>query len=145
IGYFIFIFMFGKLQEKWIEENMELRGKLQDLTQDYETLTENHQQLDQQAKEGLHIEEIVINFMNLKELKIENDRIMHHQLEEAIQEEAAHATGKKVDEIAQSIDLYISSIENKTINIDDFRYQAKVEQIVVSETLSLSIRLKISD
>ncbi|WP_058307112.1 sporulation membrane protein YtrI [Gracilibacillus massiliensis] len=145
IGYLIFIYMFGELQEKWIEENLALRSKLQDLTQTYETLLENHQALDEQSKEGLQVNEIKINFLNLKELKLENDRLMIHELEEAIRTEANHAVGKNVEDIANSIDLLISTIENKTINIDDFRYQAEVSRVIVNETLQLSIRLKIGN
>lgn len=145
IGYYIFIFLFGQLQEDWIEENLALRGELQELQQNYETLLENHRALDQQTKEDYQIEEIKINFLNTKELKIDNDRIMLYQLEEAINEEANQAVGKNIDDIADSIDLLISAIENKTINIDDFRYQAQVEQIIVSRTLTLSIRLKIGN
>ncbi|QGH35306.1 hypothetical protein GI584_15155 [Gracilibacillus salitolerans] len=144
IGYIIFIYMFGELQEKWIEENLALRGDLQDLNQSYENLRKNHETLDQQTKEGLQVSEINIEFLNLKELNIDTDRIMIQQLEEAVRTEAAHAVGKSIDEIADSIDLLIATIENKTINIDDFRFQAEIERIIVSETLYLSIQLKIA-
>ncbi len=144
IGYIIFIYMFGELQEKWIEENLALRGDLQDLNQSYENLRKNHETLDQQTKEGMQVSEINIEFLNLKELNIDTDRIMIQQLEEAVRTEAAHAVGKSIDEIADSIDLLIATIENKTINIDDFRFQAEIERIIVSETLYLSIQLKIA-
>ncbi|MGP4041599.1 sporulation membrane protein YtrI [Gracilibacillus sp. D59] len=145
IGYIIFIYMFGELQEKWIEENLALRGDLQDLKLDYENLRKNHEALDQQTKKGLQVTEINIEFLNLEELNIESDRIMIRQLEEAIRKEAAHAVGKSVDDIVGSIDLLLGTIENKTINIDDFRFQAEVKRIIISETLYLSIKLKMAE
>ncbi|PWU69171.1 sporulation membrane protein YtrI [Gracilibacillus dipsosauri] len=145
IAYMIFLFIFGELQENWIQENMALRAEYQDLNKSYETLLENHRALDQQSKEGIEIKEIDIAFTNLKELKLENDRIMVHQIEEAIREEANYAMGKSVEEIATSIDLLISTIENKTINIDDFSYQSKISRIIVMEQLQLSIELSVAD
>lgn len=145
IGYIIFIYMFGQLQEKWIEENLALRSELQDLKQTYENLRKNHEALDQQTKEGIQVAELNIELLNLEELRLENDRIMIHQLEEAIRTEAAHAIGRSVDEIASSVDLLISTIENKTINIDDFKFQAEVKRIIVYETIHLSIELKTAE
>ncbi|WP_208592251.1 sporulation membrane protein YtrI [Gracilibacillus suaedae] len=145
IGYIIFIYMFGELQEKWIEENLALRGDLQDLRQSYENLRKNHEALDQQTKKGLQVGEINIEFLNLEELNIDSDRIMIQQLEDAVRTEASHAIGKSVDEIINSIDLLISTIENKTINIDDFRFQAEVRRIIVTETVYLSIELKMAE
>ncbi|SFM08067.1 hypothetical protein SAMN04487943_107180 [Gracilibacillus orientalis] len=145
IGYIIFIYMFGELQEKWIEENLALRGDLQNLNQSYENLRKNHETLDQQTKKGLQVKEINIEFLNLKELNIDNDRIMIQQLEEAVRTEAAHAVGKNINDMADSIDLLIATIENKTINIDDFKFQAEIQRIIVSETLYLSIQLKMAD
>ncbi|MDX8046705.1 hypothetical protein SH601_12000 [Gracilibacillus sp. S3-1-1] len=142
IGYLIFIYMFGQLQENWIEENITLRGELQDLKQTYENLQQNHEALDEQAKKGIQVSEISIDLLNLEELHLENDRIMIHQLEEAIRAEATEAIGKSVDELANSVGLLISTIENKTINIDDFRFQAEVKRIIISETIQLAIELK---
>ncbi|WP_163538124.1 sporulation membrane protein YtrI [Gracilibacillus sp. YIM 98692] len=141
IAYFVFLFMFGQLQEKWIEENLSLRLELQDLNKSYETLLKNHKALDERSKEGIQIESIDIEFTNLKEMRIENDRPMISQLEEEIRNEAHHAIGRNVNDLADSIELFIATIENKTITIDDFSYQATIRRIIVSETLSLSIQL----
>ncbi|GAE92978.1 hypothetical protein JCM21714_2007 [Gracilibacillus boraciitolerans JCM 21714] len=143
VGYILFIYMFGELQEKWIEENLTLRAELQELNQTYETLVKSHKELDEQTKDGLVVNEIEIEFLNLRELKLETDRLMVHKLEEAIRTEANHAIGKKVIDIANSIDLLINTIENKTINIDDFRYHAEVSRIIVNEKVKFSIKLKI--
>ncbi|ENH96949.1 hypothetical protein J416_08197 [Gracilibacillus halophilus YIM-C55.5] len=145
IGYLVFVFMYGQLHEKWIEENLSLRSKLQDLNKSYETLLENHEELSKQRQEGIQIEEVSIDFLNLKELKLDNDRLMIHQLEEAVREEASHAVGKNIDSFSESIDLFISSIENKTIKIDDFAFEATVRRIIVSEQLQLAITLSLGD
>ncbi|WP_066194746.1 MULTISPECIES: sporulation membrane protein YtrI [Gracilibacillus] len=145
IGYFIFLYMFGSLQQQWIEEKIALRTRYQDLYQNYTTLVQNHQKLDQQTKEGVQITEIEIEFLNLEQLDLANDRLMRHQLEEAIREEAGQAIGKKVEDMTESIDFLIATVENKTIRIDDFRFQATVSRMVVSETLYLSIELTKAD
>ncbi|GAB2569809.1 sporulation membrane protein YtrI [Gracilibacillus alcaliphilus] len=145
IGYFIFLYMFGSFQERWIEENLTLRTRYQELNQNYKTLLENHRALDQQTKEGVGIKEIKIDFLNLEQLRMENDRLMIHQLEEAITLEAGQAIGKKVQDMDESIDFLIATIENKTFRIDDFQFQAEISRIIISETLYLSIELSIAN
>ncbi|UOQ47157.1 hypothetical protein MUN88_13855 [Gracilibacillus caseinilyticus] len=142
VGYFVFIYMFGELQQKWIEEKLAMQGELQDLQHSYDTLLKNHQQLDQETKDGIQIQELEIEFLNLEELNIDNDRPMVQQLEQVLRTEASNAIGKSVDDLSSSIDLLISTIENKVINIDDFRFQATVSRIIVGETLRLSIELE---
>ncbi|UOQ86280.1 sporulation membrane protein YtrI [Gracilibacillus salinarum] len=142
VGYFVFIYMFGELQQKWIEEKLAMQSELQDLQHSYDTLLKNHQQLDQETKNGIQIQELEIEFLNLEKVNIDNDRPMVQQLDQVLRNEASSAIGKSVDDLSNSIDLLISSIENKIINIDDFRFQATVSRVIVGETLRLSIELE---
>ncbi|KAB8138284.1 hypothetical protein F9U64_05700 [Gracilibacillus oryzae] len=142
IGYIIFVFMFGEMQQNLIEENFTLRGELLELKDTHQALVENHRLLDEQAKEGIKINQITIQFTNLETYKIEHDRIMIQQLTEAIKQEANQMIGKNVEEVANSTDLLIRAIENKTITIDDFKFQATVKKMIVIEELKLSIELK---
>ncbi|MFC4403676.1 sporulation membrane protein YtrI [Gracilibacillus xinjiangensis] len=141
IAYFIFVFMYGEMQEKWIEENLALRGELLELKETHNALVENHRILDEQAKEGIEIKEVTITFTNLKTYKIEHDRIMIQQLNEAIKQETSQMIGMNLAEVTNSTDLLIRAIENKTITIDDFKFRAKVKKMIVTETLQLSIEL----
>ncbi|SES07488.1 hypothetical protein SAMN04487944_11736 [Gracilibacillus ureilyticus] len=145
IAYFIFVFMYGEMQEKWIEENLALRGELLELKETHNALVENHRLLDEQAKEGIEIKEITIQFTNLETFKIEHDRIMIQQLNEAVKQEANQMIGLNLDQISNSTDLLIRAIENKTIIIDDFKFRAKVRKMIVTETLQLSIELSKGD
>ena len=141
-GYLIFLLIFGELQQEWIEENLNLRTDLQELNQSYETLLENHEALDKESKESMTLQEVEIQFTNLKELKLENDRIMVQLLKESIQEETSYLLGKPISEVNAAVDLLISSIENKTLKVDDFKYEATVKKLIIANQLKLSIELK---
>jgi len=141
-AYFVFLFIFGELQQEWIENNLNLRTELQDLNQSYETLVKNHEALDKESKEGFTLQEVEIEFTNLKELKLENDRIMVQLLKDSISEETNHILGKPIDEVNTTLDLLISSIENKTLEVDDFKYKGTVKKLVVANNLHLSIELE---
>ncbi|MFC4388231.1 sporulation membrane protein YtrI [Gracilibacillus marinus] len=142
IGYLLFLFMFGQMQEDWIEENLDLRKQLQELNQNYETLLENHRVLDEKANDAMEIKEIEITFTNLKILKIDTDRILIHQLDDSIRQEANQLLGKHMDEVESNLDLLIRAIENKTIAVEPYKFQANVTRVLISEKLLLAIELE---
>ncbi|RCW66307.1 sporulation membrane protein YtrI [Saliterribacillus persicus] len=145
LAYLIFLFIYGRFYEEWVEENLYLRSQLRDLEKNYQTLEENHLALDKKSKENILIEEVNVQFENLKALKLQNDRMMVHQLEEAVKQEIEHIIGKEIDVVSETVELLITSVENKRYKVDEFYFQAEINTLILSNVTVVKINLNTSN
>ncbi|MDL4840671.1 sporulation membrane protein YtrI [Aquibacillus rhizosphaerae] len=143
IAFAVFIFMYGKFHERWVEENLKLRSELNQLQHNYKTLEESKKELDQKSKEDIKVQTIIINIENETELKL--DSLIVHQLQEQIKEEINHVVGKSTSSLSDNYELLIATIENKTYPVDEFSYNAVVNQLFVTENLTVNVQLKIAN
>lgn len=139
ISYFIFIYMYGQLLEKRIEENLQLRIEKQELQLNYQILEENMSDLNQKYQEKLHIHSIDILITNADVFKL--DRFSLHELTELIKNEVSDIIGKEVTTLTEHYPLLIRTIENKTYKIDDFAYRAKIKHLFINERSQIHIEL----
>ncbi|WP_186578390.1 sporulation membrane protein YtrI [Aquibacillus kalidii] len=148
IAFIVFIYMYGQLYENWVEENINLRARVNELETNNKVLEENKKEADKQSQQQLSIDEITISIQNLKELKLEKDSLMKHQLEQAIKEEIIHIIGQDVQSVADNYQLLISTIENKTYKIDnlsEFTYSATVNRLFLTPSfVQIHVELSIS-
>lgn len=139
ISYFIFIYMYGQLLEKRIEENLQLRIKKQELKLNYRTLEENMSDLNQKYQEKLLVHSVEITIINAETFKL--DRFSIHELKELMMIEVSDIVGKEVTTLTEHYPLLIRSIENKTYKINDFSYRAKIKHLFINEQSQIHIEL----
>ncbi|MBU5593670.1 hypothetical protein KQI76_00665 [Amphibacillus sp. MSJ-3] len=142
LGYFIFIYMYGQLMEKRIEENLQLRTEKQELQLSYRTLEENMSDLNQKYQQKLLIHSVNIIITNAETFKL--DRFTLHELEELIKEEVSDILGKEVSTFNDHYPLLIKMIENKTFKINDFSYQATIKHLFINEHSEIHVELDIN-
>lgn len=143
VAFVIFMFMYGKYSERWIEENMELHSKLNQLQYNYNNLTKDKEELDRKSKEQLTISSIEIELLDTKKLKL--DRLIIFQLKDLIKQQLQTVIGKDLETVYKNRKLVESTIENKQYVVDDFTYSVRVEQLTIYKTLYLSLKVNIYD
>src|SRR5699024_9923825 len=133
-------FMYGKMYENILTDNMKLQSTVEELERRNEALLEDKESLEER---NLTVQSVEINFSNTEELRM--DRLILHQLEDLIRSEVSEVIGREIDSIAENDDLLISLIENKTFTIDDFSYQFDVVKLSISETVRFTIHAKLTN
>lgn len=139
LSYFVFIYMYGQLLEKRIEENLQLRIEKQELQLAYQTLEQKMSDLNQKYQEKLTVHSIEIKITNAETFKL--DRFSLHELQELLRSEVNVILGKEVTTLTEHYPLLIRTIENKPYNVDDFSYQAKVKHLFINEHSEIHIEL----
>ena len=140
IAYTMFAYMYGKMYENLLSENIQIKTKLGELERQNEALLQDKE--DMEEKSANTIQSIGIDFSNSEELKL--DRLIIHELEDLIKNEINFIIGKDVKSLSENDDLLITLLENKTFTIDDFSYQFEVNKMFVSEQVKITLHVKLS-
>lgn len=140
IAYIIFSYMYGKMYENILLENIQLRTKIGELKKQTEALLLDKEELEEQTTPT--IQTITIDFLNQTDLRL--DRLITLQLEDLIKQEINNIIGNNVKSVAENDDLLVTVIENKTFTIDDLSYQFEVRKLFLSENVKLSLYGKLT-
>ncbi|MEI3614350.1 sporulation membrane protein YtrI [Pseudogracilibacillus sp. SO30301A] len=141
VAYTMFAYMYGKMYESLLSENMQIKTKIGELERQNEALLQDKE--DMEEKSANTIQSIGIDFSNSEELKL--DRLIIHELEDLIKNEINFIIGKDVKSLSENDDLLITLLENKTFTIDDFSYQFEVNKMFVSEQVKITLHVKLSE
>lgn len=140
IAYIVLIFMYGKMYENLMTENIKLSSEIQDLERRNEALLQDKESLEER---NFIIQSIEIEFSNAEELRM--DRLIIHQLENLIKNEIDQIIGKEIDSVADNDELLITVIENKTFTIDDLSYEFEVVKMSITEKLRITLEASLTD
>lgn len=140
IGYIVLIFMYGKMYENMMTENIKLSSEIKDLERRNEALLQDKVHLEEKT---FIIQSVEIEFSNAEELRM--DRLIIHQLENLVKNEINQVVGKEIDSVADNADLLITVIENKTFTIDDLSYEFEVVKLSITERLRLTLHASLTD
>lgn len=140
IAYIVLIFMYGKMYENLMTENIKLSSEIQDLERRNEALLQDKESLEER---NFIIQSIEIEFSNAEELRM--DRLIIHQLENLIKNEIDQIIGKEIDSVADNDELLITVIENKTFTIDDLSYEFEVVKMSITERLRITLEASLTD
>ncbi|WLV23780.1 hypothetical protein QR721_09005 [Aciduricibacillus chroicocephali] len=140
IAYMIFLFMYGTMQADFQEEHLALKAETAELKRQNTALLEDNQNLDEKSKEEIGIDSIDIAILNSEEMKF--DRLLGHQLTELVREEVDQIIGAPIGSVAENADLLVSTIENKTYEIDDFSYKLEVRRLTIYKKVHIAVHAK---
>lgn len=143
IAYVIFIYMYGSMYEKIYEQNIDLQSQVNELKKQNDALLEDNEDLDEKSQEPVAVNSIEIEIINDKELHL--DRLIVLQLEEMIKDEISHVIGQELSTVAKSVKLLSSTIENKKFPVEDFSYYFEIKELIISQTINITVEAKLSD
>lgn len=141
ISYITLVYMHGKMYEEVLSNNIQLQTKVNELKRQNQALLEDQEDLKEQSNPTILT--IKIHFTNSDDLHV--DKLITHQLEDILKTELQSIIGKEVDSVAENDSLLITLIENKTVTIDDLSYEFEVRKLSISDTLKLSLHIKLTD
>lgn len=137
IAYVLFSYMHGKMYEKVLSENIQLKSTIRQLEAQNEALLKDKESL---KKDAYHVRSIAIIFENKEELKL--DRLITHELEDYIKKEINYIIGKSVSSLAENSDLLVSIIESSSVTIDDISFEFKVVKLFITEDVEITLHVK---
>lgn len=141
LAYIVLVFMYGRMYEDVLSEQIQLKTEINELKRQNETLLKDKENLEEKTSPSVLM--ISIEFTNEKELRL--DRLITHQLEDLIKKELDSVIGKEVDSVSENDQLIVHIIENNSYTIDDLSYELTVEKVSISKILKLSIKVKKTD
>src|SRR5699024_10646709 len=137
-----FSYMYGKMHEDLLSNNIQLRTQVSELEHQNEALLQDKEDLEDE-KADYTIQSIDIEFTNSQELRI--DRLITHELEDLIKNEVSDIICKDIKSLSDNDYLLVTILENKTFTIDDLSYQFEVKKLFISEKVKITLHVKLTD
>ena len=139
IGWILFLYFFGELQDKQLNEIQKLQGEVSSLKKDKEVLYEDIKNANKKNLELLMLQEINIELLNSDKYHLSD--LSEYKLKKIIRAEVSSLLTKNIDSVSENMEIIIKSIENKRYNLEKRIITIKVSRIVLTTTLSIDISI----
>jgi len=143
ISWMIFLFIFGEWQEKYSKEIQTQKDQITDLINEKTIWQEEFKKLNKENMQKLTVQTIYIKIINKDKYHL--DQLSVFEIEEEIKADIRMMMAKDIDTVYNSRELIKKIIENKTIKVNDKRYNLKIRQMMIYTTLSIELEITIAD
>lgn len=140
LSWFVFLHLFGVLQEKQVRKIIELQDKIADLENEIRIWQEDYVKQNKINQKKLMVQEISVHLVNAEQYKL--DSYTTFRIEESVKEDISHLKAKDIETVYNSRELLKRAIENKTYTINERPYKLEIHQLFVFTTLSIELKLK---
>lgn len=140
LSWFVFLHLFGVLQEKQVRKIIELQDKIADLENEIRIWQEDYVKQNKINQKKLMVQEISVHLVNAEQYKL--DSYTTFRIEESVKEDISHLKAKDIETVYNSRELLKRAIENKTYTINEQPYKLEIYQLFVFTTLSIELKLK---
>jgi hypothetical protein len=140
LSWFVFLHLFGVLQEKQVRKIIELQDKIADLENEIRIWQEDYVKQNKINQKKLMVQEISVHLVNAEQYKL--DSYTTFRIEESVKEDISHLKAKDIETVYNSRELLKRAIENKTYTINEQPYKLEIHQLFVFTTLSIELKLK---
>ncbi|MDF0727517.1 sporulation protein [Cytobacillus sp. S13-E01] len=140
ISWFVFLYMYGVLQEKQIHILKEQQAEIKKLTDHNNVLIEDYDKLNEENKSKIKIQDLKVEFIDPK--KIDLAGLTKHELQTEVIKDLNHLIAKDIDTVSKNKELIRSTIENKVYEIDDKKYRLQVYTIFFDTTMEISLKIE---
>ncbi|WP_226656344.1 sporulation membrane protein YtrI [Pseudalkalibacillus hwajinpoensis] len=141
-GWLFFLMLFGIMYEKQITTLKEQKIEIADLKMQNQTLLDDKENsTNTEIEKTLLVKNIDVTFEKDKELPLNS--LTRHELKKEIQSELNDLLNKDLGAISRTRSFIISSLENKTLLIDDVKYGFEVKQFILWTTVEVELAIKL--
>jgi hypothetical protein len=140
ISWFVFLYMYGVLQEKQIKKIHDQESIIGNLTDKISIWEKEYKQLNERTEEKLTVQEVNVSILNGQAYKL--DQLSIAEAEEVISDDLSSLIAKDLETVYQGKTLLKKSIENKVIDINKKRYSLRVAEIFFYTNIYIEIELK---
>jgi hypoxanthine phosphoribosyltransferase len=145
ISWFIFLFMFGTLQERQVLLIEKQKEEIKDSKRYVSILQEDLKKLNKENKESLLIQEIRVKIINAEKYGLKSDSLDIFQAQEKIQEDLSDLLAKDLESVYKNNEIIEKTIENKTLKLNEKRYQVEIRKVGYFTTIEFFVELKFAD
>lgn len=139
VGWFLFLYFYGELQDKQLLKIQELQGEVASLKKDKEVLYEDIKNANKKNIELLILQDINIELLNSEKYHLTTSG--EYKLKKVIRDEISSLLTKNIDGISENMEIIIKSIENKEYYLDSHIIKVKVSRFALTTTLSIHISI----
>ncbi|MGX6443026.1 sporulation membrane protein YtrI [Neobacillus sp. K501] len=140
ISWCIFLYIFGVWQEKHTALIKEQTEDILDLENEKKIWQEEYKEINKRTIEQLTIQKINVKLTNGE--KYDLDLLSVSEIEDAIKDDISMMIAKDLDTVYKSKELIKKIIHNKTVKIQEKRYNLQVKEMVFYSTLTIHIELE---
>ncbi|MCR2821894.1 sporulation membrane protein YtrI [Lederbergia panacisoli] len=143
ISWFIFLFMFGVMQERngiLLEEQSKQINILQNQIKIWQ---EDYQELNKKNEDMLTVQEINVRLVNYEKYNIQ-DRQSIFNVEEDVQEDLKSLLAKDLSTVNKNKDIIKKTIENKVMSINGKRFKLVVKEMYFYTTIQITVELRLA-
>ena len=139
ISWFVFLYMYGVLQEKQINKIHKQNSIIHEMSNKIGIWEKDYNRLNEEVEKKLLIEDVKVVVLNGKQYHLELLSVA--EAEELIEDDLTSLIAKEVETVYTSKNLLKKSIENKIIEINKKRYRLEVVEIFFYTTMNIEVKL----
>jgi hypothetical protein len=142
ISWFVFLFMYGALQEKQTKTIDTQTQIINDLEQEKKIWQEESRILTRKNADMLIVQDISVKIRNYEKYGIKDSHSIF-DTEEAVKKDINSLLAKDLNTVYKNKDLLFKAIENKPIKINNRRYKLVIKDIYFFSTITINLELKL--
>ncbi len=139
VAWFIFLHMYGVLQEEQAQKIIILQDEIKDMKGDMNLWQQDYMERNKENANKLIIEKIKIDITNAEKTHL--GEYSKFQIEESVKENIHHLVAKDIETAYQSREILKKAIENKIYVVNNLRYEVRVREILFFTTLSVNLEV----
>ncbi|AKM20051.1 sporulation protein [Anoxybacillus geothermalis] len=140
ISWFVFLYIFGVLQEKQVRHVNELNEQIADLQNEIRIWQEDYIHYNKEMKKKLTVQDVSVHLVNAEQYKL--DSYTAFRIEDSVKEDLSHLITKDIETVYNSRELIKRAIENKTYTIHEKAYRLEIHTLTIFTLLAVEVKLK---
>ncbi|MGN1385476.1 MAG: sporulation membrane protein YtrI [Bacillus sp. (in: firmicutes)] len=140
IGWVVFFYMYGKMQENLTQEIIEQKQEISNLNDKIAIWEKESESLNEETEKKLTIQDIQITIENYRQYDL--DLLSVLQAQEAIRKDLSSLISKDLETVYKGKLLIKKTIENKIIEMNEKKYTFEVTELMFYTTVFIEVKVK---
>ncbi|MBB5172732.1 sporulation membrane protein YtrI [Texcoconibacillus texcoconensis] len=140
IGWLFFLYNFGNVHEKLVLEINKQKSTIENQEETIDILQRDQEEINEEAKKNLTVQDIKITVVNEEDIKL--SELTLHELKANVEHELEIVRNKNIETVANTKELLLKAVENKTFVVNENRYKLNIEQLFLFTTLEIFVRIE---
>ncbi|AKP48101.1 MULTISPECIES: sporulation membrane protein YtrI [Bacillus] len=143
VGWLVFLYMFGSLQEKQTNTIERQKEEISDLNDHLSIWQEEFKKLNKKNQEMLTVQNIDVEIINFEKYGIK-DSHSQFEAEELIKKDLDALLAKNLETVFANKQIIKELIENKMLKIQNKRFHLKVKEVYFYTTVEIYLELELA-
>ena len=140
IGWGLFLYMFGDLQEKQIQLIETQQDTIKDLHDELEIWQNEYEILNKKNENKLLVQDISVRITNYKKYRL--DPLSIFEVEQSIKKDFDSLLGKDLESVSRGKELLKRAVINKDIKLNGRHYQLEIRELIIYTNIDIELSIK---